>query len=172
MRAPDFQAELALLDPHTIELRRDERQRLTLEVHTADGVGITHEEVRLVRCFPLREPHRLIGVLSAEGRHLGLILDPDECAPATRALLAAELSQRYFVPTITAVHALRLKTGLQSWEVSTDRGPRSFEVRERDDYRQLPGGRLLIRDVDGNRYEIPDTGALEPRIVDLIEQVL
>ncbi len=90
----------------------------------------------------------------------------------TRALLENELDQRYFIPLVITVNSFRLKLGVQSWEVVTDRGPRAFDVRERDDYRVLPTHRLLIRDVDGNRYEIPDYTALDPRTVDAIEQVL
>jgi len=34
----------------------------------------------------------------------------------------------------------------------------------------LPGRRLLLRDVDGNRYEIPNYRALDARSLDLLEQ--
>ena len=44
--------------------------------------------------------------------------------------------------------------GIQRWEVETDRGPRVFEVRSREDLRWLHPGHLIVRDVDGNRYEI------------------
>jgi hypothetical protein len=44
--------------------------------------------------------------------------------------------------------------GIQRWEVETDRGPRVFEVRSREDLRWLHPGHLIVRDIDGNRYEI------------------
>jgi Domain of unknown function (DUF1854) len=44
--------------------------------------------------------------------------------------------------------------GIQRWEVETDRGPRVFEVRSREDLRWVGPGHLVIRDVDGNRFEI------------------
>src|ERR1051326_4018125 len=37
---------------------------------------------------------------------------------------------------------------------SRPRGPRVFEVRSREDLRWLHPGHLIVRDVDGNRYEI------------------
>jgi hypothetical protein len=46
--------------------------------------------------------------------------------------------------------------------VETDRGRRVFELHSsRRDIRVLPGGRVLVRDADGNLYEIPDVRRLD-----------
>ncbi len=48
-------------------------------------------------------------------------------------------------------------------------GPRTFDVATRQDVRPLGQGRYLIRDVDGNRYEIRDTEALDPASRSLLD---
>jgi len=50
-----------------------------------------------------------------------------------------------------------------SLEVDTDRGGRAFEVGTREQIRWLPTGRLLLRDLDGNRYELPGLRDLDPQ---------
>jgi hypothetical protein len=51
--------------------------------------------------------------------------------------------------------------GVLRWEVETDKGPRTFEVRGRDEVRLVTGGHVLIRDIDGNRYHIPGLNDLD-----------
>ena len=85
-------------------------------------------------------------------------------------VLEEELAKRYFLPQIRAVYDLKSHMGVMTWEVETDRGRRQFEVRGRDNVRHLPGSRLVLRDVDGNRYEISDYRALDAKSLDLLEQ--
>jgi hypothetical protein len=54
-------------------------------------------------------------------------------------------------------------------EVETDKGQREFETRYKEDIRKLPGGRVIIKDADGNRYEIKDYMKLDKRSVSLID---
>ena len=68
--------------------------------------------------------------------------------------LEQELEKSYFLPALVRVLDITDDFGIQRWEVETDRGPRVFEVRSREDLRWLHPGHLIVRDVDGNRYEI------------------
>ena len=172
MSTPNYEAELKLLQAGATRIWRDDLRRLVMETQANRCERVTYEDVRPVRAFPLGNARRLIGITDADGKHIGLIKDLDDCDAQTRHLLEEELDKRYFIPTVTEVISFKIKMGVHSWEVVTDRGPRVFDVRERDDYRLVPPTRLLIRDVDGNRYEIPDYSALDVKTVDLIEQVL
>lgn len=52
----------------------------------------------------------------------------------------------------------------------TDRGDRIFDVQSRNtDIHLLDGGRILIRDADNNRYEIPDYRKLSKKSYNLLE---
>ena len=85
-------------------------------------------------------------------------------------VLAAELERTYFRPEITAVHAITEQYHVPTWQVDTDRGPRRFEIRSsRRDIRIMPHCRILIRDADGNHYEIPDYRRLDQASRALVE---
>ena len=84
-------------------------------------------------------------------------LDSQSCAA-----LKVELDRTYFPCRITQVHDISVRYHVPTWDVQTDRGRRVFEIRSsRRDLHVLPGGRILINDADGNRYEIPDYRRLE-----------
>jgi len=46
--------------------------------------------------------------------------------------------------------------GVTNWETQTDHGYATFEVVDREYIRKLPGGRYIIADADGNRFELPN----------------
>jgi len=53
------------------------------------------------------------------------------------------------------------------------RDPRAFEIySSRRDVRDLGGGRVLVQDADGNRYEIPDYRRLDPASRALVEEMI
>ena len=54
------------------------------------------------------------------------------------------------------------KYGVLRFRVMTDRGEISFNIRNRhSDIKNLGSNRIIIRDADDNRYEIPDYKALD-----------
>ena len=59
--------------------------------------------------------------------------------------------------------------GIMKFDVDTDKGQREFETRYKEDIRKLPAGRVIIKDADGNRYEIKDYMKLDKRSISLID---
>ena len=110
--------------------------------------------VHPMRAFPLSDADHFVALLDGDGNEVGLIPDMAELPPMPRALLLQELEKSYFLPELIRVLEISDDFGIQRWEVETDRGPRVFEVRSREDIRWLHPGHLIVRDVDGNRYEI------------------
>jgi len=168
MTQPEFTREVRKLDPRRVTFRRNKRGQLVLILRD----GEVYEDVQVRRTFPLSAPNRWLSVCTAEEEEIGLLPTLDGLDKQSRRLLQGELEKRYFLPQITVVHSVRSVRGVIHWEVETDRGPRTFEVRGRDNIRELPGQRLLIRDIDGNRYEIRDYRALDPRTVEEIERFI
>jgi hypothetical protein len=111
-------------------------------------------DVRPMRAFPLSDADHFVALLDGDGNEVALIPDLAELPAKPRALLLQELEKSYFVPELVRVLEITDDFGIQRWEVETDRGPRVFEVRGREDLRWLHPGQLIVRDVDGNRYEI------------------
>ncbi|MFA6108180.1 MAG: DUF1854 domain-containing protein [Candidatus Latescibacterota bacterium] len=158
--------ELNLLEAGRVRLRHDEYEDLVLEL---DG-GETNHEVQVRRSFPLSAQEEYLSLRDSDGRELGIIRHLAELDPVSRRALATELEKLYFVPQIVRVLRIEERFHVPRWEVETDRGPRVFEIRSgRSDVRVLTAGRVLIRDADGNPYEIQDYRQLDQASQDLIE---
>ena len=66
------------------------------------------------------------------------------------------------IPKITEIIDRKEKNGLLKYTVMTNYGARSFDIRNRhSDIKNLYDGRVLFRDSDDNRYEIPDITKLD-----------
>jgi len=160
--------ELNILDPGRLRLFLDEFEDLTMEM---EG-GETRRPVTAMRAFPVTDRERFIILKDREEKEIGIILNLSDLAPESRAALAAELERIYFIPKITFVHHIEEQYHIPKWEVETDRGPRVFEIRSgrhNQDVRNLGSGHILIRDADGNQYEIPDYRKLDPISRALVE---
>ncbi|NLC56672.1 MAG: DUF1854 domain-containing protein [Armatimonadetes bacterium] len=163
---------LKILNPATTRLWRDRVGNLCLEVRLADGEPVQYEKVRPMRAFPLSAPEEFITFFGEKNDYLGMLESLDGVDERTEELLRAELEVRYLLPQIVRIDRLRLNGGVISWRVETDRGPRTFDVRDRDEIRFMPGHRIVIKDVDGNRFEIPDYWELDDWSYSQLEQLL
>lgn len=149
--------EFIILDPQSVRLRR-EGQRLEFE---RDGEW---SEVTLVRLFPLTDAESWISVLDSDGNEVGILLRLGGLTDESRRAASEELERRYLVPEITRILACRaLRHGLMRWAVETDKGRATFITRYlREQIKEPAPTRLSLIDVEGNRYDIPDIGALDP----------
>jgi hypothetical protein len=118
--------------------------------------------VRLAWARPLSGWGKEIAVLGMDGRELLHIPDPSRLDPASREIALAHLRHRYFVPRILGIHRIEAVFGHRYWHVRTDRGDCRFIVRDpAADILPAGEGGWLIKDSHGNRYAIPDPGALD-----------
>jgi hypothetical protein len=62
---------------------------------------------------------------------------------------------------VVRVRSVEEEVEIRHWVVETKQGDRSFQTRLDDWPRSLPGGGLLIRDVGGDLYHIPEPGSLD-----------
>ena len=165
----DITEELTILAPERVRLFYDEFEDLCLQLEDGAGQPVSPKHV-----FPLSSPDRFVTLADREGIEIGVISDTSTLDEASRRALAAELERDYFSTQITRV--LSMTAGhrhIQEWEVETDRGPRTFEIRShRHDIKNLGGGRVLIKDADGNRFEIPNYRDLDPVSCILVEGVV
>jgi len=147
-----------VIPPERVSLWRDKFRRLCLRV---DGER-EFLDVRAAAVFPISGRTDLISFLGERGREVLLLGDPQRLDPESRALLSEELARVYFTPRITRIYRIEEAFGSSRWEVETDRGFAVVEITDREQIRLLPGGRIVMQDVDGNRYEIQDAGELDP----------
>ena len=163
--AEDERSVLAAADVH---LGRTDDGRLVLEMGgTSQILG------SVMAAFPLTQPHGMVSLRDQDGQELGILDDVRQLDPASREIMAQELERSYFMPKITDILDVKEDLGVVTWVVETDKGPRTFQVRRvRQNVRKMGRRRLVIKDVDGNRYDIRDWLALPPYAQKLIQAYL
>ncbi|MBO4308736.1 MAG: DUF1854 domain-containing protein [Clostridia bacterium] len=129
--------------------------------------------VSLRRDFPFEQLWAYISVLGPEEEEIGMIRSLDLFEGETASLLREELERRYYSPVILRIHSLKERYGFSYWKVETAEGEMEFTLH--DTYKSLihiDDKRVIILDVDGNRFEIPDVSALDRRSYRKIELYL
>ncbi|MDD2431803.1 MAG: DUF1854 domain-containing protein [Firmicutes bacterium] len=124
-------------------------------------------------CFPLKMPERYIWVKDSKNKELGLIKSINELELNSKEILKDYLYKRYYMPNIHGVNKLTEEFGLWYFDAETDRGPRSFVVKDpRQNIINLGKGRLLVIDVDGNRFNINDYTLLSADVVMMLDRLV
>ena len=160
--------EVQFLDAPNVKIVRNAFEELTVEFPD----GTIHTDVEAVRSFPLTDSNKYITLLDSQGKEIGIIQDIKQLPRGSAEILASELQKRYFMPKITKIHELDGEFGVTRWVVETNRGPVTFSMRTRYDVVSLENGRVLIKDADGNRYEIENYHRLDPVSLALLETQL
>jgi hypothetical protein len=156
--------EERLVTPERVRVWSDEFRKLCIAV---DGKEFRDLTVRKV--FPLSGKADYVSFLNKNGRETVMLAHPHRLDPHSREALAHALGRMYYVATITRVDSIAEKRGVSTWQVQTDRGYAVFEIPDSEMIRRMPGGRILLVDADGNRFEIADVNALDERSRHLIE---
>ena len=159
--------DVRLLDPKKVKLFRNEFNELSLEYE-----GRRYDNISVLKAFPLSASTCYIALIDSEDREIGMIEEIHLLPDKSRRVLEEELSRRYVIPKIVRVLEVDEIFGMPIWRVVTDRGERTIELKSRHDAKLLPSGRVIIRDMDGNRYEIPNFWEMDPRSRGLIETEL
>lgn len=139
--------------PLVLERRRDGR----LWARARGFARVVH--VR--RCFPWTEPARFVSLRDDEGEEFAFVADPGALDGESRHALEAALADAAFVFDIVAVLGIEEEVELRHWRVRTRQGDRSFQTRLDDWPRSLHGGGLLVRDVTGDLYRLPEPAAMD-----------
>lgn len=160
--------ELEYLDASKVSISRNAFAELVVQLPD----GSTHTKVEPVRSFPLSETVRFITLLDSEGDEIGIVEDARKLAPQSQDVLIEELEKRYFMPRITKINSLDGQFGVTLWDVETTQGPVEFGMRTRYDIVTLGNGRVLIKDADGNRYEIENYNKLDQKSYALLQTQL
>ena len=153
--------EVQVLDPAGVRARLDEKGRLWVRLPD----GSEYLNARVVPAFPITRPERLFYLQDEGGSELGLLVEPRRLDRESRDIVMAQADQTYFMPRIIRILRITEEVGgVAVWYVETDRGWNRFETVPRSESVWFLGrSRVLIRDVDGNRYLIEDLDSLDPR---------
>ena len=135
--------------------------------------GERDERAFLCRQFPFELMWEFISVMDDEKREIGIIRRVSDFEGEANTLLTDELSRRYYSPVIESILHVKERYGFSYWKVRTGEGEVSFTLH--DTYRSIihaGENRVILLDVDGNRFEIPDVEALDRKSYKKIELYL
>ena len=154
------------VDKYTARLERSDIYYVNLILK--DGTVIENLEPR--RLFPFTNPNMYITLLNKDEREVGFVRDLAELDELSVKALADCFAEYYLIPKITRVLLCEEKFGSIKWEVETDRGPVKFRIRSRhSDIKKMHGSnRIIVRDTNDNRYEIPDYTALDAKSIRML----
>lgn len=158
MQFAEFRNPLEV-DPRRLHLFRNPQGSLCLLVEDY----CCYLRVKVSLAFPQSYPKGYIGIADYKGRQIALIPHLEDLDPKSQQLVLEELKRRYFVPLVQKILSIREAHGIQEWQVITDRGPRTFYVRNLlDNLFEASDNRYLVIDVQGNRYLLPFPEEMDP----------
>ncbi len=140
-----------------IEKEENNLVKLTL----ASGEIISSLEPR--RLFPVSREDKYITLLDTDGDEVAIIKELASLSEESRAAVKYSLDDYYLVPKIIKIISTGEKYGTLRWTVETDRGIKSFDIRNRNhDIKVYKDGKVRVRDSDDNRYTIDNYNELDP----------
>lgn len=109
--------------------------------------------------FPLTNPEEFISIRECDekAKEIGLIEKLTDLPNDQQEMIREQIRLRYFMPVITKVLDIKDEYGYAYWHVTTGFGTLRFTTQMSGNaVVSLSDSRLLVTDIDGNRYEIPD----------------
>lgn len=161
-----------MLNPTDLKLFHAPKDRLRLTVTTA-GEEKSYPTVKPVWAAPLSRTNQYLCLMDGKGKEIVILKDPTTLPPDSWDAVQQELHRRYLTAQVSEILSARVEYGATYWRAETNRGPRDFVTQSLQENAQwLSLTHLLLIDVDGNRFEIPDVSALNAHSRAFIEAIL
>ncbi|MBR5528106.1 MAG: DUF1854 domain-containing protein [Clostridia bacterium] len=156
------------LTPQNAEFFRSEGGLISLKLKNDEGNEEIFERVVIIRAFPVSNPDDYISIREpstkrrGNGSEIGMIRNINEFDKKTVSLLREELDRRYFTPEIKKIYSMKEKFGYSYCDALTSAGKITFVLNNPySNIRTLENKSVLISDMDGNCFIIPDPDALD-----------
>lgn len=144
------------------EIRITENDKVFVDVEFYNGEKFT--ELELHRMFPITGLTKYVALMDSEGNEIAVIRDINDLMPESKAVVENCLREYYMIPRITKFIKMSEKFKIWMWTAETDKGICTFEIRNHlTAIKPLYDGRVLIKDANDNRYEIPDVNILDKK---------
>ena len=157
------------VDPAAVRLFKDPDWILRMTIENDRSYLL----VKVVRAAPLTQPDRYFCILDIKDEAICMIEDLTQLEEASHPYVFEEMDRRYLTAEINRIVSLQNEYGVSYWDVETDRGRREFVAKSVAEHAQwLSETRLMLFDVDGNRFEVTDMDKLDKRSRTLLDAVL
>ena len=131
--------------------------------------GEKYTGVELRRMFPITGLTKYIALVDSEGEQIAVIRDLNDLMPESKAVAEKCLEEYYMIPRITRFIKMSEKFKIWMWTAETDKGVYTLKIRNHiTAVKPLYDGRVLIKDANDNRYEIPDVKELDKKSLKMI----
>lgn len=152
-----------------LRLFYEPKDRLRLTV----GDIKSYPTVKPAWAAPLSHPRKHLALLDGKGDEIIMIESLKELKEASRKAVEEELARRYLTSEVKRIVHAKVEFGATYWHVDTERGERDFVTQSLQENAQwLSDHHLLLIDVDGNRFEIPDVRTLDQDSRMYVETIL
>ena len=116
-----------------------------------------------MRLFPFTDADKYISIREGDERakEIGIIEDLSAMSEETQKILKEQLAINYFTPVIKKIYSIKDEYGYAYFHVLTDKGECKFAINMASNaVTKLSDDRLIISDLDENRFEIRDVNEL------------
>lgn len=144
-----------------------------IKFYTTDGgfiglffKGEEYKHVTLRRIMPLLMPLQYISVADADNKEIGILKDVASLPAEQQEIVIRELDTRYYSPEVLEVTSVQDKLGYVYMEMRLiNKNGKEYNkncaIKDVSrNIRMLSATQVIIFDVDGNRYIIPDVTKL------------
>ena len=153
------------VDPNAVRFTVNDKIYVDAELYTGEKFTMLEPH----RLFPVSGLSEYITFLDSEGEEQFILRKLDNMEPSQKELLLGCLEEYYRIPKITRLISRSEKHRIWLWNVETDRGNYTFEIINHiQSMKMFYDKRILIKDGNDNRYEIPNIYELDKRSQKLI----
>ena len=162
---------LDFINPSDIEFYESQSGLLCLK-YKGEDLG----RISVLRMFPFLYEEEYLCIKNEnysredKEKEIGILRTLGSICENQSEMVRRELAKRYFIPEITRVNKVTEEFGHTMWEVMTTAGEREFTVTDMSsNVRNMGNNRVMLIDVYGNRYYIPDVTKLEDKTLKILE---
>ncbi|MDR0286182.1 MAG: DUF1854 domain-containing protein [Clostridiales bacterium] len=136
-----------------------------------------YPRISVYRSFPLSMPTKYISLREVGekelGKEIGIIEDLNSLTQDKIEILTKEMDRMYFTPIVESIYTLKDDYGYINMDIRSSAGLKKLTVPNRsNNFVRLTDTRVLVIDIDGNRFEIPDYTKLDSKSIRLLETVI
>jgi len=140
--------------------------------------GSEYKHIVLRRIMPIDQPMHYISVADHDNKEIAILKSVSELEEDQRVIVERELDNRYYSPQVLDIMSVKDKLGYVYMEMRL----RNKQGKEYDkscaikdvsrNIRMLSNTSIIIFDVDGNRYVVPDLKALNKQSLRRLDSYL
>lgn len=133
-----------------------------------------YPRVSLRRALPVGQPMEYISIADSENKEIAILRTVTDLRDDQLAIVSDELTRRYYCPTVFEIKSVKDKMGYVYMELvigdDKERYEKNCAINDvNKNIRMLDDDRLLMFDVDGNRYIVQSLAGLDKKSLKRLE---